>query len=197
MGSTLPYDAVFRQYVAAAICLLTVSVGVVFQFRGSASARVGVLPEYLASVTKALAPNPSSNPVHSLVIAFEHELVSDWGDVQSRIANLLSYSAVIASLTVNFPPQWIAGLGLYCASIFVVAIAGWRGINQMVGKRDRQHELFDRRVALDLPDSEGLLRDFSQRHRTFHSWKQLSLIDKMVIMIREADYTAKWYVPKD
>ncbi len=62
MGATMPYDAVSRQYIAAAICLLTVSVGVVFQFRGSASARVGVLPEYRASVTKALAPNPSSNP---------------------------------------------------------------------------------------------------------------------------------------
>jgi hypothetical protein len=192
----MPYDAVARQYIAAAICLLTVSVGVVFQFRGSASARVGVLPEYRASVMNSLAPNPSSNPVHSLVIAFEHELVSDWGDVQGRIANLLSYSSVIASLTVNFPSQWIAGLGLYCASLVVVAFAGWRGITQMVGKMNRQQELFDR-VDLDLADREGVLRDFSQRHRAFRFWKRLSLIGKIVIIIREADYTAKWFVRKD
>jgi hypothetical protein len=66
----------------------------------------------------------------------------------------------------------------------------------MVGKRNRQQELFDR-VALDLADSEGLLRDFSKRDRAFRSWKQLSHIGKMVNMIREADYAAKWYPPKD
>jgi hypothetical protein len=192
----MPYDAVSRQYISAAICLLTVSVGVVFQFRGSASARGSVLPEYRASVMNALAPKPSSNPVHSLVIAFEHELVSDWGDVQTRIANLLSYSSVIASLTVNFPSQWIAGLGLYGASLVVVAFAGWRGITQMVGKMNLQQELFDR-VARDLADSQDVLRDFAQRHRAFHSWRHRSLIGKMVIIVREADYTATCYVLND
>ena len=193
----MPYgSAVLAQYIAAAICLLTVSVGVVFQFRGAASARVGVLPEYRASVTSALTPEPRTLPVHKLVIAFERELVSDLGDVQSRIANLLSYSSVIASLTVNFPSQWIVGLGLYCASLCVVAASGWRGIRQMVSKRNQQQQLFHR-VTADVADSEGLLRDFSLRHQAFALSNQHSLIRKMMIVIHEADHTAKWYVPTD
>jgi hypothetical protein len=188
--------AVFTQYTAAAICLLTVSVGIVFQVRGTSSAGVGVLPEYHASFINALAPDHRTNPVHSLVIAFERELVSDWGEVQGRIGNLLSYSSVIASLTVNFPSQWIAGLGIYCASLFVVGFAWWRGITKMVAKKDRQQEMFDR-VGQDVDDNERMHRDFAERHSAFRLWQQGSLIRKMVIVIREADHTAKWYLPKD
>ena len=188
-------SALTTQYVAASVCLLTVTVGVVSQFRGAASARVGVLPEHRASLTAALTPERKTLPVHKLVIAFERELVGDLGDIQTRIANLLSYSSVIASLTVNFPSQWIVGLGLYCASLLVVAYSGWRGLDQMVRKRSRQQHLF--RTTPDIAERDALVRDFASRHRKFASSDGLSLIRKMVIVIREAEHTAKRYVPKD
>lgn len=179
------------QYIFAALFLGCASFGVALQVVGGILVRVGTLPESYSKSVVYL----NNDKLLELVIALERELVVDSGNSLINTANLLLYSSVIASLGISFP-RWTAAVSVaFFVSIVIVVMALAYAATQLIGKRNRQQNLFD--LVAQVGSGLGTRAYLVARHPSFEYWRSLTRLCQAVEVLRQVVYTSRLYWAKE